>query len=137
MELTLKTTTANDKLAQLKQQIFDGDLDALEVFATIKPLMDAVKSFEKDVKPYAITEAHKYDKGQTAFGYEIQVKTGRRLPEYTECEKYAQIKQQLDERKTLLDTALKSNETVYDSDGVEVPRVPVKYSAESLTLKKQ
>lgn len=41
----------------------------------------------------------------------------------------------MQQREELLKVAIKSNESIYDSEGVEVPKVSVKYSAGSLTVK--
>ena len=41
----------------------------------------------------------------------------------------------MQQREELLKVALKTNEPFYDSEGCEVPKVSVKYSADSLTVK--
>ena len=41
----------------------------------------------------------------------------------------------MQQREELLKLALKSNEPIYDSEGVEVPKVSVKYASDSLQVK--
>jgi hypothetical protein len=48
---------------------------------------------------------------------------------------WSQLKHKLQQREELLKLALKSDETIYDSEGVEVPKVSVKYASDSLTVK--
>lgn len=135
MELILKTTDVADKLKMVTQQIYDGEVNPLQAMVTAKPIMDALAQFKKDVNPYAIDEARKYDKGQTAYGCTFEVKNGRRMVQYSDDEKYKALEKQLKDRKTQLDAALKSSEPMFDAEGVEIPKVSIKYAAESLTIK--
>ena len=46
-----------------------------------------------------------------------------------------QLKHKLSQREELLKLALKSDEPIYDGEGVEVPKVSVKYASDSLSIK--
>ena len=62
--------------------------------------------------------------------------SGGALKDYAKDPVYAGISAQLKERKELLDLAFKSKDPIYDADGVEVPKVPVKsYRKDSLRIK--
>ena len=41
----------------------------------------------------------------------------------------------MQQREELLKVALKSDESIYDSEGCEVPKVSVKYASDSLQVK--
>jgi hypothetical protein len=47
---------------------------------------------------------------------------------------WQQLKHKLQQREDLLKIALKSDDPIYDSEGVEVPKVSVKYASDSLTI---
>ena len=70
-----------------------------------------------------------------AFGIEITPVSGRTMIQYQEDEVWQELKNKLQQREELLKVALKSDETIYDSDGVEVPKVNVKYASDSLQIK--
>jgi hypothetical protein len=48
---------------------------------------------------------------------------------------WQQLKHKLSQREELLKIALKSDEPIYDSEGVEVPKVSVKFASDSLAVK--
>ena len=50
-------------------------------------------------------------------------------------EMWQQLKHKLQQREELLKLALKSDEPIYDSEGVEVPKVSVKYASDSWQVK--
>ncbi len=62
--------------------------------------------------------------------------SGGVLKDYEKDPVYADLLAQLKQRKELLDLAFKSKDPIYDADGVEVPKVPVKsYRKDSLRIK--
>jgi hypothetical protein len=68
-------------------------------------------------------------------GIEFNPTNGRQIIQYSEDPIYAEIQKQLKDREELLKVALKTDSPFYDSEGIEVPKVSVKYSADSLTIK--
>ena len=51
---------------------------------------------------------------------------GGKILNYEKDPVYMEIKEKLKERKDLLDMAFKMSDTIYDGEGIEVPKVPVK-----------
>jgi hypothetical protein len=68
-------------------------------------------------------------------GIEFNPTNGRQIIQYSEDPIYAEIQKQLKDREELLKVALKTDSPFYDSEGIEVPKVSVKYAADSLTVK--
>ena len=112
-----------------KNLIDSGEVDKLEVFAQAERLTLAITSVRDEIKAYLPREK------QTAFGIEINPVNGRQMIQYNEDLIWSELKEKLSNREELLKVALKTTETFYDSDGVEVPKVSVKYSADSSTVK--
>lgn len=112
-----------------KNLIDSGEVDKLEVFAQAERLALAITSVRDEIKASLPREK------QTAFGIEINPVNGRQMIQYNEDLVWSELKEKLSNREELLKVALKTTETFYDSEGVEVPKVSVKYSADSLTVK--
>ena len=112
-----------------KNLIDSGEVDKLEVFAQAERLALAITSVRDEIKASLPREK------QTAFGIEINPVNGRQMIQYNEDLVWSELKEKLQQREELLKVALKTNETFYDSEGVAVPKVSVKYSADSLTVK--
>lgn len=112
-----------------KNLIDSGEVDKLEVFAQAERLTLAITSVRDEIKASLPREK------QTAFGIEINPVNGRQMIQYNEDLVWSELKEKLSNREELLKVALKTTETFYDSEGVEVPKVSVKYSADSLTVK--
>jgi hypothetical protein len=68
-------------------------------------------------------------------GIEFNPTNGRQIIQYSEDPIYAEIQKQLKDREELLKVALKTDSPFYDSEGIEVPKVSVKYASDSLTVK--
>lgn len=123
-------------LKTIENAIINGDTDALEVFVSTSRAEKLFKSFNSTIKGYAKDEAFKYE-GKTfgAFGAEITLKNGSARPNYDDDEVYCALKKSLKQREELLKTALKSSDPIFDKDGVEVTKVSVKYTDDSLIIK--
>jgi hypothetical protein len=68
-------------------------------------------------------------------GIEFNPTNGRQMIQYSEDPIYAEIQKQLKDREELLKVALKTDSPFYDSEGIEVPKVSVKYASDSLNIK--
>jgi hypothetical protein len=68
-------------------------------------------------------------------GIEFNPTNGRQIIQYSEDPIYAEIQKQLKDREELLKVALKTDSPFYDAEGIEVPKVSVKYASDSLTVK--
>jgi len=107
------------------ERILDGGhSDLAEAFADVTRLKEYLSTFETELKKHI--DEGEYGKEYDVKGATISFReTGDRL-DYENDEVYATIKEQLKEREALLKTAYKSKEMIYDSEGVEVPKVGVK-----------
>lgn len=112
-----------------KKLLKSGEVNPIEILAQSKRLKDAITTLH-DI----FLENIPHEK-QTAYGIEIVPSNGRQMIQFSEDEVYAELEAKLKSRAELLKAALKAKETFYDSDGVEVPKVSVKYTKDSLTIK--
>ena len=112
-----------------KKLIDSGELDKHEAFAQAERLTLAITNVRDELKKSLPREK------QTFYGIEITPVSGRQMIQYNEDLVWSELKEKLSQREELLKVALKTNEPFYDNEGVEVPKVSVKYSADSLTVK--
>ena len=112
-----------------KKLIDSGELDKHEAFAQAERLALAITNVRDEFK--ASLPREKY----VGFGIEINPVNGRQMIQYNEDLVWSELKEKLQQREELLKVALKTTEPFYDSEGCEVPKVSVKYSADSLTVK--
>lgn len=114
---------------QLAERIADeGNVSKHEALANLVRLAEVVNTAIAELKDRVSEEKVK------VMGVEFTPMNGRKMPQYKEDDVYASLSKKLDQRKILLDTALKSDETIFDNEGVEVPKVSVNYSKSSLTI---
>jgi len=106
----------------------DGEENIYEKYAEAIRLKEAISIIEQELK----TKLHQ--ESFESFGVKGTFRNGGSLANYEEDITYSQIKKQLDSRKLLLDTALKTDEILYDSEGVEVPRVSKTERKSSLVI---
>jgi hypothetical protein len=132
---TLYDATFTKKEAQktgvnLAKQIIDGgNFGKHECLANLVRLNEVINN--------AITELKQSvsDEKITVMGVEFTPMNGRTMYSFSEDELHTQLTTKLKQREELLKLATKSDESIYDSDGVEVPKVSINYSKSSLTIK--
>lgn len=112
-----------------KSLLESGEIDKYEAFAQAERICQGVSVIRDELKASLPREKHQ------CFGIEISPVNGRQMIQYNEDLVWSELKEKLQQREELLKVALKSDETIYDSEGCEVPKVSVKYSADSLTIK--
>ena len=112
-----------------KNLIDAGENDKMEMFAQAERLTTAISNVRDELKASLPREK------QTAFGIEFNPVTGRQMIQFSEDELWSDLQKQLKEREELLKTALKCDNTIYDDQGVNVPKVSVKYASDSLQVK--
>lgn len=112
-----------------KNLIESGEIDKFEAFAQAERLSLAITNVRDELKASLPREKN------TFFGIEVNPVNGRQMIQYNEDLVWGELKEKLSQREELLKVALKTNEPFYDSEGCEVPKVSVKYSADSLTIK--
>ena len=110
-----------------KNLIDAGEINKVEAFAQAERLTTAISNVRDELKASLPREK------QIAFGIEINPVNGRQMIQFSEDEIWVQLNADLKAREELLKLALKQD--VIDAYGNDVPKVSVKYSADSLTIK--
>lgn len=105
-----------------------GEHNLYELFAQSSRLNEALNVINSEIKSQLPEDSFE------SFGIKGTYRNGGSIPNYDEDIVYAEIKEKLNERKTLLDAALKTNEVFFDSDGVEVPKVSKTERKSSLSI---
>jgi hypothetical protein len=106
-----------------------GEVDKYEAFTQAVRMSNALEIIKDEIKSHLPKEKH------VAFGVEISPISGRTMIQFQDDEMWQQLKHKLQQREELLKLALKSDENIYDSEGVEVPKVSVKYASDSIQVK--
>lgn len=107
--------------------IENGEQDKLEMFAQAVRINEALSIVTDTLKKSLPAEK------QTAYGIEILPTRGKTIIQYSEDPIWQQLNNDLKAREDLLKLALKQD--VIDMYGEVVPKVSVKYAADSLTVK--
>lgn len=112
-----------------KSLLESGEIDKYEAFAQAERICQGVSIIRDELKASLPREKHQ------CFGIEINPVNGRQMIQYQDDLVWSELKEKLQQREELLKVALKSDESIYDSEGVEVPKVSVKYASDSLQVK--
>lgn len=124
------------KIEMLIKAVEDGVISGLEAFVVFKKLENLFKDAKVKIDEYAQNEADQYvEKTFTINGVQITKKDGSARLQYNEDDICAKLSEQLKARQELVKLASKSKNPIYDSDGVEVPKVSTKFDKSSLILK--
>jgi hypothetical protein len=107
--------------------IQNGEHDKLEMFSQVVRIKEALNTIHDAIKASLPREK------QIVYGIEINPVNGRQMIQYDEDVTWCQLHADLRAREELLKLALKQD--VFDAYGNDVPKVSVKYSADSLTIK--
>ena len=108
--------------------IVKGEADKYELLAQAIRMNEALSVVTETLKKSLPEENFE------AFGLKGTYRNGGSTPNYADDEKWQQLKQALNDREMLLKVALKSNETIYDSEGCEVPKVSENIIKSSLSI---
>jgi len=111
-----------------------GVVNPLDAFASFNKLEKLFKEAKVKIDELARDEAEKYTAKTFTFGnVEFTRKDGAKKLNYSEDLLYSNLQAQLKAREELLKVAQKS--TIYDDEGVEVPKVSIIYNKDSLMVK--
>jgi hypothetical protein len=77
----------------------------------------------------------KFTEKDDFFGITITPTNGRKMMQYSDDPLWCEISNKLKKREELLKVALNSDDEIYDSEGVQVPKVLVNYAKDSLSVK--
>jgi chromatin segregation and condensation protein Rec8/ScpA/Scc1 (kleisin family) len=119
-DFTKKEAIAQGKI--MAKDILDrGEVTPVNALSNIARLKEFINALESELRSnIIITEKH------TENGVEFSLRnTGDRL-DYEADEIYKELSDKLKDRTELLKTSFKSKDTIYDGEGVEIPKVPIK-----------
>lgn len=120
----------------LIQGVDNGELKALEVFAVFKKIESLFKVAKEKVDALALEEADTYNSKSFALsGVEFTMKNGSEKLQYQEDDVVRSLSEKLKARQELVKLATKSKEPIYDTNGVQVPKVSSKFDKSSLIVK--
>lgn len=119
----------------LIQGVKDGNINALDVFATFNKLDKIFIDAKSKVEKYAFDEADKYDKAFTFSGVTFTKREGSETLNYKEDHICKELSEKLKERQDLVKLATKSKDVIFDSEGNEVTKVSKNYGKSSLSVK--
>ena len=121
----------------VESHLSKGNMDPLETQIFFKRLKAYVDKFIQQNENFAIEEFHKYhEKTVEKVGAEVNYIEGGSIPDYSQDLVYAELKEALDKRKSLLDLVYKTGQELYDDDGVKIPKVKTKtFKKSSLTVR--
>lgn len=111
----------------VNELIENGEQDKLEMFSQAVRINEALSIVTDSLK-----KSLPHEKTQ-AYGIEIVPTNGRQMIQYSEDPIWQQLNNDLKAREELLKLALKQD--VIDAYGNDVPKVSVKYAADSLQVK--
>jgi hypothetical protein len=116
------------------QAVENGVVNPLDAFASFNKLEKLFKEAKVKIDELARDEAEKYTAKTFTFGnVEFTRKDGAKKLNYSEDLLYSNLQAQLKAREELLKVAQKS--TIYDDEGVEVPKVSISHNKDSLSVK--
>jgi hypothetical protein len=115
------------------EAVENGVVNPLDAFASFNKLEKLFKEAKVKIDELARDEAEKYAKTFTFGNVEFTRKDGAKKLNYSEDLLYSNLQAQLKAREELLKVAQKS--TIYDDEGVEVPKVSISYNKDSLVVK--
>jgi hypothetical protein len=116
------------------EAVENGVVNPLDAFASFNKLEKLFKEAKVKIDELARDEAEKYTAKTFTFGnVEFTRKDGAKKLNYSEDLLYSNLQAQLKAREELLKVAQKS--TIYDDEGVEVPKVSISYNKDSLMVK--
>lgn len=128
---TFTKKDAKEAGKNLVQKIFEsGEYDELKIYSNIVRLKEVVNSIDSEFR-----EKLNLSNEESCYGVTFTPKAGAKKLQYEDDPDYLELKQKLKEREQLIKTATNSKDVIFDSNGVEVPKVSVKYDKSSITIK--
>lgn len=127
-EPTFTKKEAQQQGKDLAKLILDGGhVTPEESYSNVVRLKEVINELEKGLKQ-GLTVTEETSLNGVRFSLS---NTGDRL-DYEKDVLYKSLKDKLKDREDLLKLAFKSGDVIYDSDGVEVPKVPIKTHSKSV-----
>lgn len=112
-----------NKGTELAKSIVErGEVQPYQALSNVVRLNELLKNLEAELRKNVDVEGKELQWNGVTF---TERNTGDRL-DYSNDEVYAKLQSKLKQREELLKIAYKSDETIYDSEGIEVSKVPIK-----------
>lgn len=114
----------------LVNQLFEnGKIDPLKVWANIARLKEVVNSADKTFR-----DRININNKDSSNGVEFAYKNGSKKLNYSDDPIYSELAEKVKARAELLKLAESSKDTIYDIEGIEVPKVSCSYDKSSVTV---
>ncbi len=123
-----KTEAKKQGVTLVKTALREGNVLPHELMANIARLKEVINSADAELRKRLPHEKVNW------LGAEFTPKNGGKTINYKDDPIWSEIKEILTAREELLKFALTSKETVYDSEGVEVPKVSTTPRKDSITI---
>jgi adenylosuccinate synthase len=101
----------------IKEVLDAGEIDKIELLAQAKRMGEALDVINAELLKVLPQENFE------GYGLKGTFRSGGETINYKDCEVWSDINRELKEREELLKLALKSQNEIYDSAGVQVPKV--------------
>lgn len=105
-----------------------GEVNKVEIYAQALRFKEAISIIEAELKESLGQENFE------AFGIKATFRNGGETINYSDDPIYLDLQKQLKDREELLKVALKSDSTIYDSEGIEIPKVSTTNRKSSLSI---
>lgn len=104
-----------------KKILDNGDVTKEELLSQVVRLQHALTTILDTIKDDLQVD------GFNAYGLQVSYVQGRKIEDYKSDDVCAELTKKLNDRKKLVKLATNSDDVIYDSDGVEVSKVPISY----------
>lgn len=115
--------------AMVKKAMEEGNVLPHELMAQVCRLKEFINAADSELRNHLPQES------TAAFGVTFTPVSGGESVDYKDDPVWVEIKASLSHREELLKIARKSTESIYDSEGIEVPRVGTTPRKSSITIK--
>ena len=122
----MNTNEANEiayEIAQMAAAVEEGNANALEAYVNAAKLKKVCEAVMAQVKDEAIGEAQKYGKEADVYGAKVQVRNAPPQYSFKDDPVFVNFDNLAKQRKQMLTKAAKSNFTLTDENGEEIPKV--------------
>jgi len=122
----MNTSEANNvayEIAQMAAAVEEGNANALEAYVNAAKLKKVCEAVMAQVKDEAISEAQKYGKESEVYGAKVQVRNAPPQYSFKDDPVFVNFDNLAKQRKQMLTKAAKSNFTLTDENGEEIPKV--------------
>jgi hypothetical protein len=121
-----KKSTIQSEANKVILNVLDGNMSALEAHLFAKALIKISADIIKETLKHAETEAATYEKNSVIKGANFSIANVPDIYDFDYDLEYYNLQLKANDRKQMLKEAIKSNGTIIDGDGIEVPKCPVK-----------